>query len=523
MSLVAWLCIAVSSIAAQDIDYSFLPTRAEATDFQETTRYDEVIAFIDILASSSDRLYKTTFGYTSEGRALPLVVFGDVRGSSAEAVKASGRTRIFIQANIHAGEVCGKEAALMLLRSLAAGKRDSWSDSLVVLVAPIYNADGNERIALSNRPRQNGPIGGMGQRPSAEGYDLNRDHMKLDSPEARSLVGLIGAYDPHVIVDLHTTNGTVHGYHLTYSPPLNPNTPAGIDSFLRDNWLPAVTKQIKEKYGWHYYYYGNTPRRGTKAWYTFDHRPRFNNNYAGLRNRMAILSEAYAYATFEDRVLASYYFLEEILAYAHIHASKIRSIVDHADGKSIVGESMAVRAIPKKSEEPVDILLGRVKEEKHPFTGATIFNRLQETTVESMFEYGSFAASETETVPAAYLIPDTLSVVLDRLAAHGIEMNRVKSASNQKVERFAIDSTYIASREYQGHKAQTIWGTYDQIDAQLSTTLIKVDIDQPLGRLAFYLLEPRSDDGLLNWGLIEAEGPYYPVLRIPAPSPDSRP
>ena len=58
---------------------------------------------------------------------------------------------------------------------------------MVLLVAPIYNADGNERIALTNRRLQHGPTGGMGQRPNAQGYDLNRDHMKLESPEARAI------------------------------------------------------------------------------------------------------------------------------------------------------------------------------------------------------------------------------------------------------------------------------------------------------------------------------------------------
>ncbi len=85
------------------------------------------------------------------------------------------------------------------------------------MMAPIYNADGNERVNLYNRPRQNGPFGGMGQRANAQGLDLNRDHMKARSAEATSLIGLMNAYDPHVLIDLHTTNGTRHGYHLTYS------------------------------------------------------------------------------------------------------------------------------------------------------------------------------------------------------------------------------------------------------------------------------------------------------------------
>src|SRR5690606_30691147 len=197
--------------------------RPEQTNYNETSRYADVEAFTDVVAGDSPRIHKTYFGYTLEGRALPLLVFGDVAGPDPASVHATGTTRVFIQANIHAGEVEGKEAVLMLLRDLAGGLHAQWADSLVILVAPIYNADGNERITLLNRGPQNGPYGGMGQRPNAQGLDLNRDHMKLDSPEARSLVRLMNDYDPHVSVDLHATNGTFHAYHLTYSPPLHPN------------------------------------------------------------------------------------------------------------------------------------------------------------------------------------------------------------------------------------------------------------------------------------------------------------
>ena len=42
--------------------------------------------------------------------------------------------------------------------------------------------------------------------------------------------------------------------------------------------------------------------------------------------------------------------------------------------------------------------------------------------------------------------------------------------------------------------------------------------DQPLGRLLFTLLEPRSDDGFANWGFladrVEA-GWVYPIVRVP--------
>ena len=58
-------------------------------------------------------------------------------------------------------------------------------------------------------------------------------------------------------MDLHTSDGSAHGYHLTYSPPLNPNTNATIMSIMKDEWFPFVTKAIRDKYKWETFYYGN--------------------------------------------------------------------------------------------------------------------------------------------------------------------------------------------------------------------------------------------------------------------------
>ena len=234
-----------------------LQTKPESTNFEQTSHFDDVVNFVNELAKASPRTIKLkTFGTTNEGRALPLVVVG-ADDATPDAVRRTRKLRVYIQGNIHGGEVEGKESAQMLLRDLAAGKHQDWLKQMVLLVAPIYNADGNERFSLTSRGRQHGPIGGQGQRPNAQGLDLNRDHMKLDSPEARAFVKLMNEYDPHVAMDLHTTNGTRHAYYLTYSPPLNPATDPTITSLLRDTWFPWLTQSVRSKYGWDYYYYGN--------------------------------------------------------------------------------------------------------------------------------------------------------------------------------------------------------------------------------------------------------------------------
>ena len=518
-----WACIAAASVltaceSSAPVGDAFL-TRAERTGYRETSSHAEVVDFLQRAAAADPSVHYTTYGYTTEGRALPLAVVGDVADASPASVRASGKTIAYLQGNIHAGEVCGKEALQMLLREIIAGRHGDWRESMVLLIAPIYNADGNERVTLTNRGRQHGPIGGMGQRPNAQGYDLNRDHMKLDSPEARSVARLFSEYDPHVAVDLHTTNGTRHAYHLTYSPPLHPNTPAGIDDFLRQGLLPHVTDEIRARHGWEYYYYGNAFARGgaEPGWYTFDHRPRFNNNYIGLRNRIAILSEAYSYATFEERVLATLYFVEAILDYVHAHADEVRRIVADADAAGVVGDSLALRAVPERSDAPVDILMGAVVEEAHPLTGRPLLLRADTQYVETMYEYGTFAPTLRERVPEAYLIPAELDEILTRLAAHGIALEPAE-ATPVEVEAFRIDSVQTSDRPFQGHNEQTLFGRYESSRVTPSPGDMWARADRPLGRLLFTLLEPQSDDGFANWGLLpdrlEAGG-VYPVVRVP--------
>jgi hypothetical protein len=501
-----------------------LQTRAERTSFRETSSYADVVTFMERAAAAHPMLHFTTFGYTFEGRALPLVVVGDVASADPATVRASGKTVVYLQGNIHAGEVCGKEALQILLRDVVEGRHQQWTASMVLLVAPIYNADGNERVALTNRGRQNGPIGGMGQRPNAQGYDLNRDHMKLDSPEARSLARLFTEYDPHVALDLHTTNGTRHAYHITYAPPLHPNTPVAIDRLLREELLPHLTDEIREKHGWEYYYYGNAfaPQGAEeRGWYTFDHRPRFNSNYIGLRNRLALLSEAYSYATFEERVLATLYFVEETLDYVHEHGEQIRAVTVAEDARSLVGGSLALRVTRARSDEPVDILMGEVEEMRHPLTGRPLLQRREGQRTETMNEYGTFAPSEWETVPAGYLIPPELDEVIVRLQAHGVRMeSRVAGTATVEGEVFQIDSVTTAERVFQGHNEQTLFGRYESREMPVAEGSWWVPADQPLGRLIFSLLEPRSDDGLAAWGFLAEhieDGGTYPILRAHAP------
>src|SRR5690242_1129607 len=179
-----------------------LETRAEQTAYEETSRYADVRAFIDALARATPKVRVEMFGRSEEGRDLPLLVIGDPP-APAPPRRSARLPVVLVLANIHAGEVEGKEAILELAQRLTTGDLRALLPSAVWLFAPIYNADGNERISPDNRALQNGPVGGVGTRENAGGLDLNRDFMKLESAEARALVALLAKWDPDVVVDLH--------------------------------------------------------------------------------------------------------------------------------------------------------------------------------------------------------------------------------------------------------------------------------------------------------------------------------
>jgi hypothetical protein len=501
-----------------------LTTRPERSNYNETSRYDDVVKFMEAVAAAAPRtVHLTTFGYSFEGRPLPLAVVGHVKDASPEAVTSSGKTRIYVQGNIHADEVEGKEACLELLRALGAGDHAAWLDSTVLLIGPIYNADGNEAITVKNR--YNSPVGGVGQRANRQtpvNLDLNRDFMKLDSAEARSFAFLMQRYDPHIVIDLHTTDGSIHGYRVTYAPPLHPASAPGIVELARKELLPAVTSAVKAKYGWDYYYYGNFGRQAEpgslRTFSTTEPGPRYSTNYVGVRNRIGLLSETYSYLLFKDRIAAARAFVEEVCAFASRNGAKIRKASDEADAQPVAGQTIALSGKPVRSAEPVDILVGEVTTVKHPYTGGRLRVATGVTRPEKMYEAISFEPDETTRAPRAYLVPANLDAVLDRLEAHGVKFSRLAQAASLKVERFKIASSTLAERDYQGHKVRTITGAWEDAEQDVPAGTLAVPVDQPLGRLIVLLLEPRSEDSLAAWNLmdqvLEKEKPaFYPVTR----------
>jgi hypothetical protein len=534
--------IAATSLSAQPPD---LRTRAEVSNYEETSTYDDVMRIVKAVAAGSALANYESYGRTEEGREMPLLVLSEPAVTTPEAAHKLARPIVYVQGNIHAGEVEGKEAALILARRLTDGDLRPLLRQLVVLIAPIYNADGNEKFSVQNRAAQYGPIAGVGTRENSKGLDLNRDHMKLDSAEARALVGLLNRWDPHVGIDLHTTNGSYHGYHLTYSPSLNPNADARLIGLARDRILPAMQEAVQKKHGFRTYYYGNFASASGKpgqssrvdpgnpgdvTWRTFDHRPRFNNNYLGLRNRLAILSEAYSYVNFRDRVRVTEVFVEEALTAVIANAKQILTLTAQLDNETKayadataksprLGVDFRIAALPS----PVEILVGDVEQTVNPRSGREMRAMTDKAVPVRMSDFGVFEATREVAMPRGWLIPrphvdsSAYTIAIERLRLHGVQVQRVAANAELMVERFVIDAYTRSPKPFQNRYEARLTGRHEGAKLSAQEGSLFVPANQPLARLAFYLLEPESDDGLVTWNLIEAglaPGATYPIYRV---------
>jgi dipeptidyl-peptidase-4 len=125
-----------------------------------------------------------------------------------------------------------------------------------------------------------------------------------------------------------------------------------------------------------------------------------------------------------------------------------------------------------------------------------------------------FEPATTETVPSAYYVPLDATKAIELLKAQGLQMKEAAVAG--PVEAFTI-KTNNAGQTFEGHAMRTVdgaWGALPKISGDAK--YLEVRTDQPLGRLAFYLLEPASDDGLVAWNYLDDQlksATLYPILR----------
>ncbi|QRK12011.1 hypothetical protein JQX13_19375 [Archangium violaceum] len=538
-----------------------LLTRAEASKYKETSRHSDVLAFVDELCRRTKLARRVDFGKSGEGQPLVALIVSDRGCFTPELARKQKKIVVMVEANIHAGEVEGKESVLALARDLTLTKLgQKLLDKLCLVLIPNFNPDGNDRISPNNRKLdlanlegQVNPEGGVGTRYTGEGWNLNRDSMKQEAPETRCLAKLYQEWWPHLFIDCHTTDGSIHAFDLTFDTS-HSNEPlfAEMRAFNRV-MLERVAKAVKTRHGFDSFWYGNYKEEGNprSGWHTYPALPRFGSHYRGLLGRLDVLLETYSYIDFPRRCAVMRAWLLELFRDAAKNATAYRAITDieaehilargeSPDIQALVGINYGVATRDDKGalvfEYPAHAKPGDVAHIQ-AFDEASITARRYPGKRRRTYQtphHRTFVPTHAVSTPEAYLVPAELA---SRLEGHGIRFERLDAP-----RRFTVDSYRVARREETfspdvaanvpppgqaevplSQKPKPVrFETVLTVAPERSTRefpagTLYVPTAQRTGTLIVYLLEPHSDDGFCRWqfldGLITV-GELYPVHRV---------
>jgi hypothetical protein len=514
--ITAFLCVVAFQISAQQKAWpNELITVPVKSNYQKTSTYADVMSYITALQKRSDLLHLEYMATSKEGKKIPVVVLANPKVTSPKEAVNSGKPVLYIQGNIHSGEVEGKEIVQQLMRDILLGDKKHLLDNQIILFAPIYNTDSNDKMKKGRRPSQEDSPVEVGIRANSQGLDLNRDGIKMEGYETNGLIqNVLNKWNPEMLVDLHTTNGTWHGYGITYAPSYHSAGEKAPYDFTWNVLLPEVVKKADENYKVKigpYGYYSTRQGWPPTSIYTYNHHPRYLVNQMGLRNKIGILSESFAHDRFYQRMNGTYGFVAEILEFTHKNGTKLMAINAQAEkdainnvienaGKATKGVRFKMVALDKKipNYRTYDYTPYINSEGKKSYirSGKII-------DVKNVTNLSKFDATVSTTLPRGYFLPKSMKYIAEHLRKQGIKVTELKKRKRAIGEVFMLRELKISRRKFEGHNMATAVGKYVPKTKTFKKGDYWIDMAQPLTNLAFYMLEPQSDDGLLTWNFFD--------------------
>jgi hypothetical protein len=475
-------------------------TPFEKSEGLESPNYAETMAWLEKLASESAYLTMTNAGISEQGRVIHLVIASLDQDFSSSELSTSRKPLILIQAGIHAGEIDGKDAGMMLLRDIALGDKKELLTKANILFIPILNVDGHERRSEFGRVNQRGPLE-MGWRTNAQNLNLNRDYTKLETVGIKTLANIITKYDPDLYIDVHVTDGADYQYDITYGYVATGGYSPAISSWLSTSFQPEVDHALKNM--------GHIPGpllfaangddfSGGNIAFSFS--PRFSHTYGDIRHMASILIENHSLKPFEQRVLGTYVFLEQ----------SINSLGDHFEALQVAVESDSNQ--PKESI-PVKFKFRKTVADSMQFLGVASSKVTSDITGAEYVKWEGQPITQvvpsllmdvpelSVSVPKAYWIPAEWGNLIEKMKQHGIELETLTEAKELKLEFSVVDNYKMGTQPYEGMmRVQSFEQEKEYRTVTLNPGSVRVKTDQALGELVVILLEPESVDSFFQWG-----------------------
>lgn len=469
-----------------------LQTPLEESNFTRLTSNKQLIAYLQKVTGKSDEITYSILSNTVNSRQIPLVVL--------KAPGSSKKPSVLFIAQQHGNEPSGKEGMLLLLKDFANGNSTDWLDKFDLYILPQLNPDGGDR----------------NERRNASDIDLNRDHLILQSNEARIAQNLFDTLRPIVTVDFHeyypfSETWTAFGYRknfdIQFGGLTNINIDAEIRNYFYDHVFPDVESYVKsEGYSFFEYTLGNYAR-GTRLRHSTvdinDGRQSF-----GICNTLSFIVEGMNGKDSVDRIqrraLSQYQTAKGILNSVYQNLDQIYETVTTAREKNFIPDStetVSIRMDHFKGDSSLNYQLLSLQTGKD--------------TVFKVKEFHSEVKSLLNVkVPKAYLIPKSDTALINWLIRSNFDFDTYKLKVTDKIFAYKIvDLTRSTDEELENY--------YPKVEKVIvQNTDLKDYYVIPTNQFYKYkvvtALEPQAMYGLINYPEFEylLHDDMFKILRL---------
>jgi hypothetical protein len=497
------------------------------------TPFEPLMKFWYDLDRMSDIVSIRPLTRTLLDREFTLVTIAKEPIATPQDALRTGKTIVLIANAVHGNETAGKEASQLVARDLVFGDLNKLLDDVIVLFVPLINPDGGE----------------VRRRTNEEGFDMNRDYIKLESQEIYALVTkVLNEWTPDIHIDTH--HGGSAPYTLTWQGTLNPAADAALRAYPYEHIIPKMREALRAEGYDGFDYSGPQTREGVRGWGSTSVEPRKHHVYTGLVNSIGILFETPSSAARVRNGVVEQIPQEE--RYVHQvrgqvigmtavlrHAAEARTAIRNLTNASRLRAVQAGMNPSPENAVPVEYRLisrgtepvwmppaappggrggGRGAEAAGPGGrgaagaqggqaaagqgrgggrggGQPVNYTLENVPVWLKYEV-------TRTVPRArgYVIPASIAKVVPLLLDHGLRVHRFTEPTTLELEVY--NAKGIRRNEYfQGHYLKSVGGVEKATEkVEVPAGWFYVSTAQPKGNLVSYIMEPETDDNLITWG-----------------------
>lgn len=481
----------------------------EKSNFLSTPSYKESIKYFMLFEKYSPYAKMVNLGKSPQGRDIYSIIISKEKAFTTNKMKKTNKPLLLINNGIHAGEIEGKDASMLLLREILITKeKENLLDHCNIILIPIFNVDGHERISEFNRINQNGPKE-MGWRTTSQNLNLNRDFMKADAPEMKLFLKLFNEWLPDFFIDTHTTNGVDFQYQITYGIEKNENIFPETATWIRNKFIPFIEKRTDEQRFLILPYVGfkeGDYKKGLVDWISG---PRFSHGYSAVHNRPGLLIETHMLKPYKDRVFATKALITATLEIINKNSKYLIEINRKADSVYIQNFGVMKNPYPIDFKINDDFELRKYKgleaiDSLSWITGTKVKQYTSEKFELDVPYYSKAEISKSVSAPDYYVIPREYAQLVEILKLHGVKVEAVSKSKNVMSENYRFTNVKFPQRTFEGclmpdYEIQLLHDT-----VRMNAGDFIVDPKQRTIGIIIHLLEPISNDSFVKWGFMNS-------------------